>query len=150
MGRLNSVEKENDMESGVDSEGGEKAGEEGGQRVWEIESMWWFWDEEEEVLRDGRGNNIRRIQGRGKEERTEKDTKEMGRKGEREGEKETGEKKGWRIGFWNVAGLRGKYREIWEIRVLMETWIDEKRWRLWGTDCRWDIGGVYTVSGEEI
>lgn len=32
----------------------------------------------------------------------------------------------------------------------METWIDEKRWRLWGTDCRWDIGGVYTVSGEEI
>lgn len=31
-----------------------------------VESVWWFWDEEEEMLKNGKGN-IRRIQGRGKE-----------------------------------------------------------------------------------
>lgn len=84
MGRLDSIEKKNETESEVDSERGGKAGEEGGQRVWDIESIWWFWDEEEEVLRDGRGNNIRRIQGKGKGERTEKGMRERGRRGESE------------------------------------------------------------------
>lgn len=40
--------------------------------------------------------------------------RERGRRGESEGEKGTGDEKG-RIGFWNVAGLRGKYREVWEM-----------------------------------
>lgn len=66
------------------------------------------------MLRNGTDNNIRRIQRRGKGERTEKCMRERDRRGESEGEKGTGDEKG-RIGFWNVAGLRGKYREVWEM-----------------------------------
>lgn len=32
---------------------------------WKIEGVWWFWDEEEKVLKDGR-DNIRKIEGQGK------------------------------------------------------------------------------------
>lgn len=45
------------------------------------------------------------------------------------------EEKGWRIGFWNVAGLRNKDEDFWaglrkwEVIVLLETWMNEKGWR---------------------
>lgn len=43
-----------------------------------------------------------------------------------------GDGKGWRIGFWNVAGLRNKDRDFWkgltdwDVIVLIETWTDDK------------------------
>lgn len=45
------------------------------------------------------------------------------------------EEKRWRIGFWNVAGLRNKDEDFWaglrkwEVIVLQETWMNEKGWR---------------------
>lgn len=44
-------------------------------------------------------------------------------------------KRGWRIGFWNVAGLRNKNKEFWnglrrwEVMVMVETWVERKRWK---------------------
>lgn len=44
---------------------------------------------------------------------------------------------GWKIGFWNIAGLGNKDREFWqglknwEVIVLIETWVEEKGWRRW-------------------
>lgn len=38
------------------------------------------------------------------------------------------------VGFWNVAGLKGKGEEFWEevekwdIITLLETWMEEKDW----------------------
>lgn len=46
-----------------------------------------------------------------------------------------GGKRGWRIGFWNVAGLRNKDKEFWnglrkwEVMVMVETWVERKRWK---------------------
>jgi len=41
-------------------------------------------------------------------------------------------KESWRIGFWNVAGLRNKDEEFWKglkrWDVMVETWIDRKDW----------------------
>jgi len=40
----------------------------------------------------------------------------------------------WRIGFWNVAGLRNKDEEFWkglsrsDVIVMEETWLDRKGW----------------------
>lgn len=56
------------------------------------------------------------------------------RDGEEEGEGGEEEKE-WRIGFWNVAGLRNKDEDFWtglrkwEVIVLLETWMNEKGWR---------------------
>lgn len=55
------------------------------------------------------------------------------RDGEEEGEGGEEEKE-WRIGFWNVAGLRNKDEDWsglrkWEVIVLLETWMNEKGWR---------------------
>lgn len=50
---------------------------------------------------------------------------------ERGGERGRG---GWKIGFWNVAGLGNKdknfWEEIgrWEVVVLLETWVEKKGW----------------------
>jgi len=44
------------------------------------------------------------------------------------------EEEDWRIGFWNVAGLRNKDVEFWkglsrwDVIVMEETWIDRKGW----------------------
>lgn len=44
------------------------------------------------------------------------------------------ERRGVKIGFWNVAGLNKKgadfYREIeeWDIICLVEAWVEEKNW----------------------
>lgn len=49
--------------------------------------------------------------------------------------KNKGGKRGWRIGFWNVAGLRNKDKEFWnglrrwEVMVMVETWVERKRWK---------------------
>ena len=55
--------------------------------------------------------------------------------GEKRGAIERQEKaKSWRIAFWNVAGVANKEEEFWkgigewEVIVLLETWIEEKRW----------------------
>lgn len=43
-----------------------------GRKIWRgygmirLEGQWWFWDEEEEVLRDGKGRVWGRVRGRGK------------------------------------------------------------------------------------
>lgn len=54
---------------------------------------------------------------------------------EKERGKEKGkEKEGWKIAFWNVAGLGNKDKEFWkrlkewDVMVLMETWVKEKGW----------------------
>jgi len=53
-----------------------------------------------------------------------REEREMG--GRREGD--------WRIGFWNVAGLKNKDEEFWkglkkwDVIVMMETWLDRKGW----------------------
>lgn len=45
-----------------------------------------------------------------------------------------GEREGYKIGFWNVAGLENKDRDFWEklgewdIMFLSETWLQEKGW----------------------
>lgn len=63
-----------------------------------------------------------------------------GRRGERKGiergksreEEEQGE--GWRVAFWNVAGVKNKDSDFWrrlrgwEVVVMTETWIEEKDW----------------------
>lgn len=41
---------------------------------------------------------------------------------------------GWKITFWNVAGLINKDEEFWrgikewDVIVFMETWVEEKDW----------------------
>lgn len=56
-------------EAGRNSEN--RGGEGKGRRIWRgygirLEGQWWFWDEEEEVLRDGKGRVWGRVRGRGK------------------------------------------------------------------------------------
>jgi len=51
-----------------------------GRKVWigygkiRIEDKWWRWDEDEEVLKDGKGNKIK--EGKGEEEREKKEKEE--------------------------------------------------------------------------
>jgi len=48
-----------------------------------------------------------------------------------------GEKGELRIGFWNVAGVRGKDEEFWErikewdVIGLVETWVEKEEWKRW-------------------
>ncbi|EZA62843.1 hypothetical protein X777_01158 [Ooceraea biroi] len=84
-----------------------------GRKVWigygkiRIDNQWWRWDEVEEVLRDGNGNEVK--------------------------EEEEGEIK-WRIAFWNVAGLGNKDKDFWDgikdwdVMVFSETWVEKKEW----------------------
>lgn len=54
--------------------------------------------------------------------------------GRREGERMEERKRGWRVVFWNVAGLQCKNRDFWQrirewdVIILMETWVEEKGW----------------------
>jgi len=47
----------------------------------------------------------------------------------------TPEREVWRVAFWNVTKLGNKDREFWEkikewdVIIMMETWIDKKRWK---------------------
>jgi len=58
----------------------------------------------------------------------EEEQRRSGRKGEGEGKEVV------KVGFWNVAGIGNKDREFWrgieswDIVVLMETWVEGKRW----------------------
>lgn len=42
-----------------------------------------------------------------------------------------------KIGFWNVARVRGKDKNFWErvkkwdVIGLVETWVKEKKWKQW-------------------
>lgn len=60
------------------------------------------------------------------------------RQGETEGEEGVRggeEREGWKVTFWNVAGLGNKDKDFWEglreweVMVLMETWVEEKDWK---------------------
>jgi len=52
--------------------------------------------------------------------------------GKRSEDEEQGE--GWRVAFWNVAGVKNKDSDFWrrlggwEVVVMTETWIEEKDW----------------------
>lgn len=63
------------------------------------------------------------------------EVKREGKRKERKGERgRQGEE--WKILFWNIAGTRNKDKgfwnriEEWDVITLMETWMDEKRWKL--------------------
>lgn len=114
--------------------------------------------------RSGRRNGGRKEgeQGRKKIEREVEVERERGKK------KGKG-KEGWKIVFWNVAGLGNKDKEFWkrlkewDVMVLMETWIEEKGWNKirrklpegykWGGDAKGDKereegkGGRWNVNG---
>lgn len=64
-GGLDVEGKEDEMEVGGNSEGGGGEGKEGvGYGKIRIDEKWWRWDEEGEVLKDGRGNKMGQGQGR--------------------------------------------------------------------------------------
>jgi len=48
--------------------------------------------------------------------------------------REEGRSGGWKVMFWNVAGLRNKDVEFWkglknwDVIVFSETWVEEKSW----------------------
>jgi len=72
--------------------------------------------------------------GETREGRKEKKSKGRG-EGRWEGRRKEKEKEeGWKVGFWNVAGVKGKgesfWREVreWDMVVMMETWVEEKNW----------------------
>ena len=72
----------------------------------------------------------------GERERGEREKKEEG-KGKKSKRKEGKGEEGLKIGFWNVAGVRGKDEDFWErvkkwdIIGLVETWVEEKEWKQW-------------------
>lgn len=67
--------------------------------------------------------------------RRDKDKEVRSRKKAGGSNENKGGKRGWRIGFWNVAGLRNKDKEFWnglrrwEVMVMVETWVERKRWK---------------------
>jgi len=76
--------------------------------------------------------------------------KRKGGWGKGEKEQRGGDKKeGIKIGFWNVAGIRGKDEEFWErikewdIIGLVETWVEKKDWEYWKgrvpKDYNWEV-----------
>lgn len=71
----------------------------------------------------------------GEEEEGENGKRGRGRGEEREGEEKRRGEGRYRVGFWNVAGLKNKDRDFWEglkgwdIMILCETWVDNKSWR---------------------
>lgn len=108
-----------------------------GKNVWvgygriKINGEWWRWDEEEEALKDEKGNKIWRKGGRESGEGRVRRIEVRREKGGGEKRKSL-EEKDWKIGFWNVAGLANKDREFWEglknweVMVLVETWTDTR------------------------
>lgn len=121
--------KENKMEVT-----GNSTEEEKGRRVWvrqgriRIDEQWWEWNEEKEVLRQERENV------KGGKQGTQKEEKRGGTNVEEKREMRSKGIKEWRVVFWNVAGLKNKDRDFWrrlsdwEMIVLSETWLDNKRW----------------------
>jgi len=78
---------------------------------------------------------------------------ERGGGGERKAVEMRREKKeGLKIGFWNVAGVKGKDEEFWgkikewDVIGMMETWIEEKDWEKWEgkvpKEYKWTIQGA--------
>lgn len=98
-----------------------------GRRVWisnrklRIEGEWWIWDEEEKVLRDRGGNLWRKKVQREEREEESGERKQIGVEqiegggagGGREEVKVKESGKGWKICFWNVAGLGNKDKNFW-------------------------------------
>jgi len=68
-----------------------------------------------------------------KKKERERDRREGERKGEG-GRKVDRGKEVWKVGFWNVAGVKNMeerfWKEIkrWEVVVMVETWVDGKGW----------------------
>jgi hypothetical protein len=105
-----------------------------GKKTWieydriRIEDKWWRWDEEEEVLRDGRGKEREEGQREGEERKKERG----GNKRDSKGRWDRKEEREWKIGFWNVVGLGNKDKEFWrnlrkwDVIMVMETWVREK------------------------
>lgn len=71
---------------------------------------------EEEKGEEGKGRRTENRRGKGREQRAAED------------------RKAYKVGFWNVAGMVYKDRDFWEnlkdwdVMVLSETWVQEKGW----------------------
>lgn len=68
-------------------------------------------------------------------ERSGENKKTGGREGiEEAGIEEEDEEEGWRLAFWNVAGIGNKDKDFWGVleqwdaMVLIETWVEESSW----------------------
>ena len=89
----------------------------------------------EESKGEDYGGRAERGGTRRKKERRKRRDKKLRRKKEEGGrEKQGEERKSWRIAFWNIARATNKDKEFWkgleewEVVVLLETWVKEKRW----------------------
>jgi len=66
----------------------------------------------------------------------ERERRGRGREGKNERKREE-RKEELKIGFWNVAGVKGKDEDFWEkirewdVIGMMETWIEECDWEKW-------------------
>ena len=64
-----------------------------------------------------------------------RETKDKGKGGEKGKRGRGGEASGYKVAFWNVAGLRSKDGEFWkgleewDVVVMSETWMEEGGWR---------------------
>ncbi|CAG5071462.1 Protein of unknown function, partial [Cotesia congregata] len=84
-----------------------------------------------------------------------------GKKGEGYSKKKVignrGEKSTYKICFWNVAGVKNKEEDFWlwlrnwDIVVLFETWVNNKKWldvrESWEKGFRWDIQEAVIPKG---
>jgi len=81
------------------------------------------------------GGKVRR--GGREEKKEERGRRKKGREGREEGKIKERRGEELRVGFWNVAGVRGKDEEFWErikewdVVGLVETWIEEGEWEKW-------------------
>ncbi|EZA46453.1 hypothetical protein X777_00143, partial [Ooceraea biroi] len=99
-------------------------------RIW-VEGKWWRWDEERQILMDGKGEEW----GKGREGEEARTGKGEEKKREVGGERRQDRKEeGIKIGFWNVVGVLGKDEVFWkrtkewDVMGLVETWLEEKDW----------------------
>lgn len=123
-------------------------------KIW-MQEKWWSWYEERGILVDrkgegkgwsGEGKESREMEkgekrGRGKEgkvntegkKRNRGESKRKGKERGKEGMKKKKEKgEAIKIGFWNMAGVKGKDEEFWEeikrwdVIGLVEIWVKER------------------------
>jgi len=58
-----------------------------------------------------------------------------GNESDAKGKEEIGKREeGWKVMFWNIAGLWNEDKDFWielenwDVIILSETWLEEKRW----------------------
>ncbi|KMQ83482.1 hypothetical protein RF55_19928 [Lasius niger] len=89
-----------------------------GKRTWikygriRIERKWWRWDERKEMLKEEglEGGMGREIRGNGEVREAEFEAEKLIKRGKRVRGRGKGEGEGWKVAFWNVAGIGNKDR----------------------------------------